>query len=594
MTRSNSSPSSRQRSRTRRNLLWGVGAVALVAVVCSSLVLSSVTWIFGTLFGDELQEEIAVSTTWSVDSADLTVAVSPVMAPVLHELANRFNSSDARTPDGRRMSVAVLTVAPDQMVADALDSPVYQAIAPDSSLWLEEIEQRWAAGLPPSESPIPIGQSRISNPTRFAVSPLVIAAWEPVARELGWPDQPVGWETIQAKAIADADFKWNHAGTNTASGLLATLAEFYAGAGLTRGLTEEAATHPDTLAYVQAVEATIRFYGEGEEVIVERLAAEGRNFLDAFVAQERVVNNWNESRRSSERLIAIYPAEGTLWTDHPIALLELGAGGNSQEQAITENQRLTFQAFTRFLLSPDAQRFLLESGYRPADLDIELDAPGSPFFGTDAVDWRQPQTTLQMPPPSVVEVVRNAWYYTKRPTNVYLVVDTSGSMSGEKMTRMREALRSYIGQIQGDRDRVGIVDFAGGIKGYTPLRVMDDANRRDTLNVIEEMEAFGGTALIDATYLAVEDLQLLGDHEAINAVVVMTDGIENSSYYSMNDLRRLVAENAGPDVVIFTIGFGRDVDENMLVEMARIGGGQYWFTDEANIEELYRIISTYF
>jgi Ca-activated chloride channel family protein len=36
------------------------------------------------------------------------------------------------------------------------------------------------------------------------------------------------------------------------------------------------------------------------------------------------------------------------------------------------------------------------------------------------------------------------------------------------------------------------------------------------------------------------------------------------------------------------------VDEKMLTEMARLGGGQYWFTDEANIEELYRIISTYF
>jgi Ca-activated chloride channel homolog len=59
-------------------------------------------------------------------------------------------------------------------------------------------------------------------------------------------------------------------------------------------------------------------------------------------------------------------------------------------------------------------------------------------------------------------------------------------------------------------------------------------------------------------------------------------------------LRRLVDTNVGPPVVIFTIGFGRDVDATMLEEMARIGGGQYRFTDEANIEELYRIISTYF
>ena len=76
---------------------------------------------------------------------------------------------------------------------------------------------------------------------RYAVSPVVIVAWESVARALGWPDKPVGWQTIQQKATQDANFKWNHPSTNNASGLLATLAEFYAGAGLTRGLTEEAA-----------------------------------------------------------------------------------------------------------------------------------------------------------------------------------------------------------------------------------------------------------------------------------------------------------------------------------------------------------------
>lgn len=597
-----------QRGRSRRGIWVGVGAIVLVAVLCASAVLSGVFWVFDAVFVSEPTEE-TVTTTWSPDSADLTVAASPVMAPVLRELANQFNSQDMRAPDGKRMSVAVVAVEPERMVAEALDAPTYQAIAPDSSLWLEQLEQEWANISPPSESPIPIGQSRISDPTRFAVSPIVIAAWEPVAQELGWPLHAVGWESIQAKAIEDRDFKWNHAGTNTASGLLATLAEFYAGAGLTRGLTAEAATAPETLEYVQAVEATIRFYGEGEEVIVERLAVEGRDFLDAFVAQERVVIDWNSRAGSGDRLVAIYPAEGTLWTDHPIALLELGAQNGlgepgpeaeavaeavAGETRVTDNQRLTYLAFTRFLLGEDAQQYLLQSGYRPADLSIELDAPGSPFAETDAVDWRQPQTTLQMPPPSVVDVVRNAWYYTKRPTNVYLVVDTSGSMAGEKMARLRDALATYIAQIQGDRDRVGIVEFAGGVKSYTPLRVMDEANRRDTLNVIQNMEPFGGTALIDATYLAVEDLQLLDDDEAINAVVVMTDGIENSSYYRMNDLRNLVEQNTGPPVVIFTIGFGRDVDENMLEEMARIGGGQYRFTDEADIEELYRIISTYF
>src|SRR5690606_35081667 len=139
-------------------------------------------------------------------------------------------------------------------------------------------------------------------------------------------------------------------------------------------------------------------------------AAEGRNFLDAFVGQEQVVINWNRQYPDNQ-LVAIYPAEGTLWTDHPLALLELGS--RPHELAVTDNQRRTFRAFADFLLSQENQQRFLTAGYRPADLTIPLDAPGSPFAESDAVDWRQPQTTLQMPPPGVVQVVQNVWYYTK-------------------------------------------------------------------------------------------------------------------------------------------------------------------------------------
>ena len=56
------------------------------------------------------------------------------------------------------------------------------------------------------------------------------------------------------------------------------------------------------------------------------------------------------------------------------------------------------------------------------------------------------------------------WYYTKRPTNVYLVVDTSGSMEGEKIERAQTALKSFLAQIRGERDRVGVIEFGSGLK----------------------------------------------------------------------------------------------------------------------------------
>ncbi len=590
------SSSRRNGSQQNRNASWILVIVGVILFGCAGIVVfNTVRTIVDALFGSNVTSEPTEIVVWEPDSAVLTVAVSPVMAPVLGELADQFNAQGRRAPDGKTLTAEVTAYDPEEMVRAALANPPFQAISPDSSLWLDRLEQQWAAANAVPESgdnaAMPIAQRRIASQQRYAVSPIVLAAWEDVARRLGWPDQPVSWQDVQQRATQDPDFKWSHANTKHASGLLAVLAEFYAGAGLTRGLTVEAATDPATLAYVQAVEGTVRFYGENEDQVAARLREEGRNFLDLFVAQERVVIDWNR-QNPDDRLVALYPAEGTLWTDHPLALLELGQ--REGEPAVTANQRRTFQAFAEFLTSAEAQQHLLQAGYRPADLSISLDSPGSPFAGASDVDWRQPQTTLQMPPAQVVDVVRDYWYYTKRPTNVYLVVDTSGSMEGSKLAAAKSAIKAFLAQIRGDRDRVGIIEFGSGLKDYALLAVLDDPTRQRLEAMIDRMEAGGGTALIDAAYAGVATLQQENQPDAINAVVVMTDGLENESARDLYDLQALVRENPALPIVIFTIGFGEDADAATLTEMARIGGGQYRRAGEADIEELYRIISTYF
>ena len=521
----------------------------------------------------------------SASAEALTIAVSPAMKPTFDRLVITFNERAT----GETLPIRTLELTPEKMVEQSLeDFPSFQALAPDSGLWFHQLEQRWAEALEGGEqtSVIPIANRRTSTPVRYAVSPIVIVAWDSVARELGWPYEPLGWQEIQRKATRDPNFKWNHPSTSNASGLLATLAEFYAGAGLTRGLTEDAATATSTLEYVRAVEATVRFYGEGEAVILDRLRSEGRGFLDAFVAQEQVVIAWNQTQ-PAERLVAIYPAEGTLWADHPLALLEL--------DTIGEAQRRTYQDFVAFLTGDEAQRTLLSMGFRPADLAIPLESTGSPFTGSDAVDWRQPQTTLQMPAQQVVQVVQNVWWYTKRPTNVFLVVDTSGSMEeGTKMERTKEALLAFLDNIQGDRDKVGLIEFGSEIKRLEPLRPLTDQGRDQFRTIIRTLQPRGNTALLDAVWEAHQQIVMTDDPESINAIVVMTDGLENASDHTEIDLQRAFGNSDSQRIVVFTIGFGSDADVKLLQQIAVSGGGQFRRADETDIEELYRTISTYF
>ena len=575
-------PPDPQETRRQVRLAWGLVVMGVACALLGGLIYGGsliLDWIDDRVFTDAPESAVVV------DTGELVIAVSPAMKPTFDQLVGTFNAGAAE----HDLPVRTVELNPEKMVAQSLEfAPSFQALAPDSSLWLHQLEQQWAAQVSDESesSVIPLAQRRTNTPVRYAVSPVVIVAWESVARELSWPYETVSWQHVLRKATEDPNFKWNHPSTNNASGLLATLAEFYAGAGLTRGLTEEAATDPITLEYVRAVESTVRFYGEGEAVILERLKAEGRGFLDAFVAQEQTVIAWNQGQ-PAERLVAIYPAEGTLWADHPLALLEL--------DTLSEAQRQTYQAFAAFLTGNEAQRTLLSVGYRPADLAISLDGPGSPFKANDAVDWRQPQTTLQMPSQQVVAVVQNVWWYTKRPTNVFLVVDTSGSMEdGDKMETTQQALLAFLDNIRGDRDQVGLIEFGTEIKRMEPLQPLTDEGRKDLEGIIRHLEPWGNTAMLDAVWEAHQQIVQGGDREAINAIIVMSDGLENASAHTNHELRTLFEDNEAQRIVIFTIAFGGDADVKLLREVALIGGGQFRHADETDIEELYRTISTYF
>jgi len=513
----------------------------------------------------------------------LQVAYSPEKGELFKVLVAGFNEGQARTSDGRPVRVEAQELTPERMIQAAARGE-FHGISPDSSIWLDVLDRAWM-----EEQETEVGL--VGETVRYAVSPVVLAMWEDVAHQMGYPDRAIGWEDLLAKAQSDPHFRWSHSSTSSASGLLATLAEFYAGVGKTRGLTEEDAKAQPTLDYVAALEKTVRYYGEGEWAVVQQALSEGRAYLDAFVCQEQLVVYFNQRsstpKGTGDKLVAIYPREGTLWEDHPLALLEL--------PDLSPEARQAFGLFRDFLLSEESQRHILAAGYRPADLSISLDSPDSPLTSANGVDPTQPQTTLQIPSSSVIEVVRDVWWYTKRHTNVYLVVDTSGSMQGEKLDNVQAALEAFLNSIQGDQERVGLIDFSHQIKQHIFLDELG-SNREELESAIAGLEARGDTALLDAIATAYLRLQVMEDPERINAIVAMTDGLENASHIKLGELvERIRAGNQqGVPVIIFCIAYGSDADFNNLQSIADASGGQVRSGDATTIEELYKILSTYF
>ena len=571
------------RRSTSRSSSANVRLVLVLLVVGLFLVIGACCGAYTLVRNLFDRDEQPTATSAALEPA-LTVAYSPEKASTFVMLVDGFNAFGLETPEGLPMRVRAVPLDPEAMVEQVLEGTAeFQAMTPDSSIWLGQLDAAW--GEARDSDAIVVGET-----VRYAVSPVVVATWESVASEMGWSAAgsagEFGWDDLLSQAQSDPNFRWSHPSTNSASGLLATLAEFYAGAGKTRGLTIQDVQYQPTLDYVAQVEKTVRYYGEGNEpAIIARALEEGREFLDAFVVQEQMVVYFNSQRQGGERLVALYPSEGTLWEDHPLALLE--------NANLSAYQRQVFARFRDHVLSSEAQQLILSHGYRPADLSIPLDGPNSPLVAENGVDPAEPKTTLQLPSASVIEVVRDVWWYTKRHTNVYLVVDTSGSMRGEKLAQAQEALHAFLDQIQGDLERVGMIEFATWPSTVVEL---DDlgANRALLERQVDELVAVGDTALLDAVYEAYRQLQDLGDTERINAIVAMTDGRENASKLSLRQLVRELERDAQVPVVIFCIAYGRDADIGTLEEIAEPTSGQVREGDLETIQDLYKILSTYF
>ena len=574
-----------KKTRTDQRAVVISVAAGVVVLLCLCVALALIV-----LPDRKTAEEPGAAVQADERSATLVIAHSPEKAALVQSLVERFNGEKQRTPDGQSMRIELVELTSEEMINQALaGSNTYQAITPDSSLWLDQLNRRWAQSQAGQSEPGAITSSLTGEPVRYAISPIVIAAWEDLARSLGWPDQPVSWTTLQQRAQEDANFRWSHPSTAYASGLLATLAEFYAGAGVQRGLTAEMAQDPKTVEYVSAIEKSVKYYGEAELAVMQRVAQD-RNALDAFVVSEQLVIAFNTGKfgnaSQSNKLVALYPAEGSFWADHPLALLET--------PTLTDNQRRTFQAFREFLDGTETQKSILEAGYRPTDLSLSLTGEGSPFSETNGVDSTQPQTTLQLPTADVVQVVQNVWALTKRKANVFLVVDTSGSMQGAKLRNAKAALRAFLAQIPSDQEKVGLVEFNTSVANIIELDTL--ANNRAVLNsAVDELTANGNTALLDGVRVAYGRLQQNADPERINAIVAMTDGRENASMVS---LRQLVAEiqanNPDLPVVIFNIAYGSDADYAVLQAIADASGGQVREGNEETIRDLYKILSSYF
>ena len=176
-----------------------------------------------------------------------------------------------------------------------------------------------------------------------------------------------------------------------------------------------------------------------------------------------------------------------------------------------------------------------------------------------------------------------------RPANVYLLLDVSGSMEGGKLSSAKKAAESFLSQLDGEQDQVGLIAFSNEVTEIHPLRPADGSA---FVPSIHGLKSGGATALYDAVIHAIGRLQKLGSPDRKNIILAMTDGANTAGDHSLEDIGSKMAEVETP-VSIFTVGYGFDADKSVLRKIARLGNGQVYNANRRTVKRLYELLSAY-
>jgi Ca-activated chloride channel family protein len=429
---------------------------------------------------------------------------------------------------------------------------------------------------------------------------VVIAMWKPMAEALGWPDKPLGWADIATLATSDkgweaygypewGEFKFGHTHPDFSnSGMVAVLAQVYAGTQKQRGLTLQDIRKPELKAFVAKVQSSIIHYGSSTGFFADSMFQRGPSYLSAAVLYENLVAAQESKRLAGKSnqlpVVAIYPKEGTFWANHPYAILNA--------PWVTEEAHAAAQDFENFLLAKPQQLKAMELGFRPSDPSIALAAPLDAQHG---VDPKQPQTVLEIPSADVIQAASQLWQQAKKPVDVIAVLDTSGSMGGDKITSARSSLVDFV-KLLDDNDRLSVMTFNSRIYTLSPLSRVGD-KRDEVVRRVSGVIEGGNTKLYDVTQQAYETLKKDGDPKHIRAIVLLTDGQDTDSSANLEQVISSVGnvgEEGGSAIKLFTIAFGSDADKGVLKRIAEPTGGKQYDSDPSTIQSIYEEIATFF
>ncbi len=167
------------------------------------------------------------------------------------------------------------------------------------------------------------------------------------------------------------------------------------------------------------------------------------------------------------------------------------------------------------------------------------------------------------------------------PLSLAVVIDRSGSMSGEPLGNARAAAHKLVDSLA-DSDAFTIIAYSSTDDVVSPMvRATGDA-KAAAHSAIDQIWAHGNTCISCGINRGASELAKTPIAGGLSRMVLISDGQANDGISNRDELAQLAASTAARGVSISSVGVGLDFDEMTMMRLARVGHGNYYFVENTN------------
>jgi len=167
------------------------------------------------------------------------------------------------------------------------------------------------------------------------------------------------------------------------------------------------------------------------------------------------------------------------------------------------------------------------------------------------------------------------------PLSLAVVIDRSGSMSGEPLANARAAAHKLVDSLE-DEDAFTIVAYSSMDEVVSGMARATPQAKALAHEQIDKIWAHGNTCISCGIDRGASELARTPIAGGLSRMVLISDGQANEGIYNRDDLAQLAASTAARGVSISAVGVGLDFDETTMMRLARVGHGNYYFVENTS------------